>query len=285
MRTSVHSSPSTPSIRRPHSGGARSAITDRSRRLRRRWRASAAAPNRAPRCNGYRWKSFGQSNLHTGPSAIRAASNTRAEGGIGGHVGGQRDQVAVVLAGAARPRRHRRLAAVDAVAEREALFGAGVQVVADQPVEQEPGRLAGRGIGVAVVAAGEAGIDHAELGDGVGQRSSRTSPVRMLNRQRCSRACMRSSARNRNARCHCRPSRCRLAPGRPGRIRRGRSRRRPHKRWGSAARRSGRPRTSGSVSVAAARHDRETGGNIAVEARQVDVVLRAARVPRTAESR
>src|ERR1700744_1191837 len=69
---------------------------------------------------------------------------------VGIHVGGQRDQVAVVLSGRVRPRRYRRFAAVDAVSELVVLLAAGAQVVLDQAVEQEPARLAGSGVGVAV---------------------------------------------------------------------------------------------------------------------------------------
>ena len=93
----------------------------------------------------------------------------QAVGRVVVHVGGQRHQIAVVLACAADARRHRRLAAVDAVVEREPLLGAGLQVVLDQPVEQEPAGLARRGVGVAVVEARIAGVDHAELGDAVGE--------------------------------------------------------------------------------------------------------------------
>ena len=92
-----------------------------------------------------------------------------AVGGVGVHVGGQGDQVTVVLAGGAHPRRHGGLAAVDTVTECESFLPSGEQVVFDQAVEQEPPRFPGRGVGVAVIAGRVAGVDGAELGDGIRQ--------------------------------------------------------------------------------------------------------------------
>ncbi|COW74322.1 Uncharacterised protein [Mycobacterium tuberculosis] len=85
------------------------------------------------------------------------------------HVGGEGDQIAVVLGAAAHPWSHRGLTSVDAVTERVTLVVAGEQIVLNQSVEQEPTRFAGSGIGVTVAAGRVIGVDGSELGDGLGQ--------------------------------------------------------------------------------------------------------------------
>src|SRR5208337_5045109 len=96
------------------------------------------------------------------PSRMRAARNTirqkqfayravsdpgsvadHAVRGVGIHVGGEGDQVAVVFTGGADPWGHRGLAPVDTVTERDAFLVSGVQVVFDQSVEEEPARFSG----------------------------------------------------------------------------------------------------------------------------------------------
>ena len=89
--------------------------------------------------------------------------------GVGVHVSGEGDQVAVVLTGTADAWRHRSLTAVNTFTEGVVLLVSGQQIVLDESVEEEPTRFSGSGIGVAVAGGRIVGVDGPELGEGLRQ--------------------------------------------------------------------------------------------------------------------
>jgi hypothetical protein len=77
------------------------------------------------------WNPFGQLKFAYRPVADSGSIEDQAVGGVGIHIGGQRDQIPVVFTGTGCPRSHRGVASVDAVTEPVAFFASGEEVMLD----------------------------------------------------------------------------------------------------------------------------------------------------------
>ena len=81
------------------------------------------------------------------------------------------DEVAIVFAGGIRAGRKHCLAGIHAIGQGETLFAACLHVVLDEPFKAKPTVGRNDAVNPLVLLACDERINHAELGDGVGERT------------------------------------------------------------------------------------------------------------------